>query len=188
LLRPRLDPLNTSLALIISAIALGIPALLEPLFVVNVYGRVRSNAVFTGVNSLCTDTLWPLALMVLGYVMILPAVWLGALLVVFICLWRRRRPPWLPRSFWIAEALNEWAMPDVFMVGALVAYTRLRALATTDVAMGGWCFLAFALVIMALRRALEPEQIWEAIGGKDPGASAPVNAITCPVCALVLAS
>jgi hypothetical protein len=54
--------------------------------------------------------------------------------------------------------------------------------------MGGWCFLAFALVIMALRRALEPEQIWEAIGGKDPGASAPVNAITCPVCALVLAS
>jgi uncharacterized paraquat-inducible protein A len=79
-------------------------------------------------------------------------------------------------------------MPDVFMVGALVAYTRLRALATTDVAMGGWCFLAFALVIMALRRALEPEQIWEAIGGKDPGASAPVNAITCPVCALVLAS
>jgi paraquat-inducible protein A len=178
--------LNSGFALVVAAIALGVPALLEPLFIVNVYGRQRYNAVLTGVASLWTGTLWPLALMVLSFVMLIPMIWLVTLLMVFLCLRRDRRPRWLPYAFRIAETLDEWAMPDVFMVGALVAYTRLRALASTDVAIGGWCFFAFAMVVMALRRVVEPEQIWNAIAPEASGVVATEGAITCPICALVL--
>ena len=186
LIRPHPNPVNSGLALVVAAIALSVPALVMPLFIVNVYGRERYNAVFTGVASLWTTTLWPLALMVLSFVMLIPMVWLGALLLVFLCLTRESRPAWLPYAFRIAETLDEWAMPDVFLVGALVAYTRLRALATTDVAIGGWCFFAFAMVVMGIRRVVEPEQIWNAIAPEASGVVEGIRAITCPTCAMVL--
>jgi len=98
---------------------------------------------------------------------------------------RGRRPWWLPHAFRIAETLDKWAMPDVFMVGALVAYSRLRALATADVATGGWCFFAFAMIVMALRMLVDREQIWSAIGGASPDAAGGM-AIVCPTCSLAL--
>ena len=187
LLRPHPNPVNSGLALIVAAIALSGPALLMPLFVVTVFGRQRYNAVFTGVASLWTATLWPLALMVLSFVMLIPTAWLAALLMVFLCLRNQKRPPWLPYAFRIAETLDEWAMPDVFMVGALVAYTRLRVLATTDVAIGGWCFFFFAMIVIGVRRIVDSEQIWNAIGGTSFESIEPDRGITCPTCAMVLA-
>jgi paraquat-inducible protein A len=175
------------LALTLTAITLSVPAMLEPLFIVNVYGRARANVIFTGVASLWTGTLWPLALMVLSFAMLIPAVWLGALLIVLLCLTGSSRPLWLPYAFRTAEALDQWAMPDVFMVGSVVAYTRLRALAATDVAAGGWCFFVFAMVVMALRILIDREQIWSAIGGES---QAPDDSdrliLACPACALAL--
>ena len=61
--------------------------------------------------------------MVLSFGMLIPAVWLVALLTVFLCLTRTNRLSWLPFVFRMAEALDPWAMPDVFMVGAAVAYS-----------------------------------------------------------------
>jgi paraquat-inducible protein A len=185
LVRFQIKSLNTVLALTISAIALGLPALLAPLFIVNLYGRERSDTVFTGVASLWTGTLWPLALMVLSFVMLIPGIWLCALLLVFLCLMRGRRTWWLPHTFRLAETLDEWAMPDVFMVGALVAYTRLRALASIDVAAGGWCWFGFAMIVMALRILVDHEQIWSAIGGESPEIGK-AGRIVCRTCALAL--
>jgi paraquat-inducible protein A len=163
LLRHRPNQLRTGLALILGAIILSAPSLLEPLFVANVYGHERSSAVFTGVASLWTDAWWPLALMVLGFVIVIPMVWLCALLFVFLCLEHQVRTPSLPYVFRAAETLNVWVMPDVFLVGAAVAYARMNALASVAVADGGWCFLAFAFIVMAIRTTTDSAEIWNAI-------------------------
>jgi paraquat-inducible protein A len=177
---------NTGLALIISVVTLSIPAFTEPLFVVNLYGQERYNTVFSGITSLFTDTLWPLALMVLGFIFIIPAVWLGALLLVFVCLVRNSRPQWLPRTFRMAQMVDEWAMPEVFMIGAVVAYTRLRELTTVQVTSGGWCFFALAIMVMMLRLVVDHQQIWTTIGKELIEPAEGGDRVICPTCELPL--
>ena len=38
-----------------------------------------------------------------------------------------RRPPWLGPCFRWAMHLDQWAMPDVFLIGAAVGYSRVMA-------------------------------------------------------------
>jgi len=180
------NQMRTGMALILSAIILSAPSLLEPLFVANVFGHQRFSAVFTGVTSLWTDAWWPLALVVLGFVIVIPMVWLCALLFVFLCLEYQARPPSLPYVYRAAETLNAWAMPDVFLVGAAVAYARMNSLASVAITDGGWCFFAFAFLVMAIRSTIDSAEIWNAIGS-PPAVEGNVSLI-CPGCALALPS
>jgi paraquat-inducible protein A len=188
LFQPHHRPFHLGLALTLTAAALSLPALLTPIFVIHVYGRNREDLVYSGVTALWTGYIWPLALMVAAFAIVIPIVWTSSLLVVFGSLIAHRQPWWLGFVFRMSRALDVWMMPDVFMVGAIVAYTRLRSLALVDVAAGGWCFIGFALSVLALRTLVDPQQIWVAIGHYPNQTSGDLsNSVACHGCALVLA-
>jgi paraquat-inducible protein A len=185
LLQTRARAFEMGLALAATAAALSGPALLWPIFTVGVSGATREDLVSSGALALLNGGLWPLALMVFAFAVVLPLVWLALTSVVLICLNINLRPRWLGGLFRVCRTLDPWAMPEVFLVGGLVAYTRLRALAMVEVDAGGWCFAAFTLTIIALRAMLSPQQIWAAIMPSD-GAAA--DAVVCRHCAMVVAA
>jgi paraquat-inducible protein A len=82
--------------------------------------------------------------------------------------------------------VDEWAMPDVFLIGAIVAYTRLRALAAVQVATGGWCFFAFAVMVMMLRLVVDQQHIWTSIGGELTERAGSADRVICPTCGVPL--
>ncbi len=185
--QPRLLPFNLGLALTITAAVLSLPALLDPIFVVHFYGRERADLVSTGVAALSTGSIWPLALMVGILAIVIPVVWICSLAVVFACLIERRRPSWLGIVYRWSRTLDGWVMPDVFMVGAIVAYTKIKSMVIVDVAAGGWCFIGFALTVIALRTFVDPQQIWAAIGPSSDATGDFRESMTCHHCLLVLA-
>jgi paraquat-inducible protein A len=184
--QPRLLPFKLGLALTVTTAVLSLPALLDPIFVVHFYGRYREDLVSTGVSALWTSHIWPLALMVGALAIVIPVLWIGSLAMVFACLHAGRTPSWLGIWYRWSRTLDGWVMPDVFMVGAIVAYTKIRSMVMVEVAAGGWCFIGFALAVMALRAFVDPQQIWAAIGPSDGATSDLRNSVTCHHCTLVL--
>jgi paraquat-inducible protein A len=84
--------------------------------------------------------------------------------------------------------LRPWSMLDVYLLGVVVAYTRLGQLARVAVAAGGYALGALVLVQILIEQSLGRQRVWNAID--DPARHAPTPGepwILCLECDLVVA-
>jgi paraquat-inducible protein A len=73
-------------------------------------------------------------------------------------------------------------MPDVFLIGCAIGYSRLAPFANVTIGAGGWCFVGAALMSMLTRATLDRRRIWQHI--KAPPATAHAVALACTACGL----
>jgi paraquat-inducible protein A len=123
---------------------------------------------------------------------ILPALTLSlilavlARLVVTHCDNARSRPA-IAAAWKLARHLRPWSMLDVYLLGAVVAYTRLNRLANVVIGAGGYAFATLVLIHVLIEQSLGRQRVWRAIG--DPAMRAPAPGepwILCLGCELVV--
>jgi paraquat-inducible protein A len=76
-------------------------------------------------------------------------------------------------------------MTEVYLLGSVVAYTRIRDVASVEIAFGGWAFMAFALAVLAIDAVLDPRAVWRAIGPGSLVGSEEGDVIDCLGCGLI---
>ena len=136
--------LEFSVALATSALLLLFPAAVLPLLRLSSFGTTRLDRLPSGVEALWHDGYAPLATAVFLFSLAIPMLYLCLHVGV---LWALRMGlPWrLGRLFRWAGQLRPWAMIEVFLVGACVAYSRLEAIGPVSIDTGGWCLLGAAI-------------------------------------------
>ena len=151
-----------------------------------VLGDSRQSHLASSVTAMLRDG-WPeIAAPIALFVLVLPVVRYGLLTVVLGALLARRRPKWLGRAFRYANALQPWAMVEVFLVAFMVAYGRLHASVVVEIGLGGRCFIAAGVLALFTRATLDKAQVWRAIGPDDPAVRPGAgDALTCTGCELV---
>ncbi len=131
---------------------------------------------------------WELSAVVLLFVILLPPIKLLLLAWVLAGL-RLPTPPALLRVLfrWYGW-ISPWAMIEVFLVGVLVAYSRLVDLATVSIGPAVWALAGLMVATLAADTTLDPEAVWQAIEsrtgqvGSAQGASSPSDLTGCPRC------
>jgi paraquat-inducible protein A len=153
-------------------------------------GRFATSDLLTGPERLQQTGAWGLALAVVSTLLILPIVKLGTVVAMSLGIWVSRVPRWLKSCFTLLPLLTEWAMVDVFLLGAAIALFRLRA----------WMLVAFgpalfalggaALCSIAVDAALDRSVFWHRVplvpARERTGASS--HLIGCHSCGLVARS
>jgi paraquat-inducible protein A len=187
--------LDAVLALYLTALILFALANGYPLMVLRLHGTVAVASIPGCVQIL--DTLgWPwLSAILVTTVILGPLVHLVGMVVVLLQISRRRQRAWTARAFRVLEEFRSWGMVEVFMLGAIVSYSKLARMATivpgpSLYALGGF-LVAAALAISSL----DPRTVWDAVeapgGGAEPlpataGLSAREAGLqACPACGLV---
>jgi len=179
---------NAALALALAAALLLIPANFLPLMDVSFEGAERQNLTINGLTSLWDGGYPSLGIMVAAFSVAAPALWLAALVPSLILVWSRENPRWLGWLFRQAEWLRPWAMTEVYLLGSLVAYSRIKDVATVEISTGGWCFVAFALTILAIDSVLDRRVIWQTIGPDALAGTDTSDVIDCLDCGLIAPS
>jgi paraquat-inducible protein A len=85
----------------------------------------------------------------------------------------------------LANDLQQWAMPDVFLLGLWVAYARLSATITVSLGAGAYCFIAVGVLSLLTSATLDRAAVWRRIG-PDLTLEADVPACSCLACDLVV--
>ena len=176
---------SAALALALTAALLLFPANFLPLMVVTFRGAERQNLTITGATALWDAGFPALGTLVALFSVAVPMLWLLALLPSLFLVLRGKRRPWLGWLFRQADRLRPWAMTEVYLLGGLVAYSRIRDVAGVEIAAGGWAFVAFALMVLAVDAVLDRPIIWHAIGPDALGGTAEGDVIDCLDCGLI---
>jgi paraquat-inducible protein A len=159
-----------------------------PIMSLHMLGRFSAATLFRGPQHLAEDGTWLLALLVVTTLIAAPIINLALLLIALVAVKVARPSRSVAWLFGWLERISPWSMLEVFLVGALVAYSRLSGLAEVDVGPSLIAASAFVVAIVVAEAALDRELVWR---GLAPAASAladrdmTARSIGCDVCGLV---
>ncbi|MDK2957560.1 MAG: paraquat-inducible protein [Desulfovibrionales bacterium] len=142
----------------------------NPIITMRAAGETSSNTLFSGIPALYAEGFPFLALLVFLTSFLLPAFKFSALILVFGPLALGRKPAWsrpMLRMFW---RFNIWGMVDVYMLGVLVALTKLKDLAMLSLGVGFYSFIGLFIVSLWLAASLDPVHLWTMAEGHPEGA------------------
>lgn len=145
----RTDPVTT-LALSLAALILYAAALVLPIATAAKFGERHTGYLASGIASLWRQGNWPLALLVWWCGLIAPLLLTGLLgAAVWSSRVRERRGGNVGRvGWWLrwARRVERWSMPEVQLLGVIVACIKLSSLVATRPAAGLGCY-AFAALL-----------------------------------------
>ena len=158
-----------SLALVIAALLLYIPANFLPIMQINVLGQTSEDTVWSGVLSLYAagGLLKSIDLVVFLCSMVIPLLKLLMQFAVLLSIrWDIGRSYGL-LLYRIYHHLRDWGMLEVYLMGVLVAIVKLADMASITIGLGLVCFVSLLMVQVLLEVVMSPHQIWQALSGED---------------------
>ena len=167
-----------------------------PLFEVSVAGAQRASLIASGAVALTSygGGVSAVGALVAMISIVIPALSIALVVMALVRLnasAHNGANPWpgIAGIWRIVLHLRPWSMLDVYLLGAVVAYTRLGQLARVAVAAGGYALGALVLVQVLIEQSLGRQHVWNAID--DPARHTPTPGepwILCLECDLVVAA
>lgn len=155
--------LDATLACTVALLLLLIPALFAPFMTTSIFNATRTSYLVLSGLPLWQEG-WPiLGTIVFLCIVAFPVLRYASLAAVLIVIRMGRKPAWLGVAFRLSNALQTWAMLDVFLLGVAVAYARLNASLLVTVDAGMWCFVAAAILTLVARATLDTSRAWQLI-------------------------
>lgn len=102
---------------------------------------------------------------VLIFIAVAPAVLTICLITLLIPLVGRHRVDGLHLVGRAIFLVSTWSMVEVFLIGVLVSFIKIAAMATVVFGMSFWAFVGFAVCLTAALASLDRHQVWTAIEG-----------------------
>ncbi len=162
--RRRSDPVERALAMNATALVCYLLLVSTPLIGVDVGGRVREAMLGSIPQGFDQRNMPLLALLMVCTLIAFPIVQIALTLVV---LGGLRRPPARPallaRLARIRRVLARWSMPEVFLLGMFVAYSRMSALAPAQLGVASFALGGLVFAKVATEALLDEHEMWERI-------------------------
>ena len=157
------DSIQRTLALLVTACMLYIPANLDPIMITEQLGSAEGSTILGGVILLMHHGAVLVALVIFLFSVMVP---IGKFISLFYLVWTvRRRSPISPRQrtvlYQITEFVGKWSMVDVFVVAILVALVHLGGLLSIRPGFAAVCFAGVVVVTMLAAESFDPRLIWD---------------------------
>ncbi|MCB8879659.1 paraquat-inducible protein A [Acidisoma cellulosilytica] len=148
-------------------------ALVAPFLEISAYGRFQLARLETGPDNLMSQGYLALGMLVLAVTAVFPGVKLGIMLTTLIGLETGFVPPRVSIAlFRLYHRITPWSMIDVYLLGFLVAYTRLIAIAHVHLDTSLYALIGLMVSMAAADGALDREAVWRALERNDLAADA----------------
>jgi paraquat-inducible protein A len=176
--------LDATLACSAAILLLLIASWTAPFMTASALGATRTSYLPMSVSVVWRDGSPLLALIVFLFVLTFPLIRFGTLTAVLLALRLKVRPRWLTPAFRVCNALQVWAMLDVFLLGLMVAFLRLRSSLYVTLGPGAICFIIAGFLSLVARATLDKAQVWRQIAPDRTSIREPTMA--CLSCELVM--
>lgn len=157
------DSLQRTLALVITAMALYVPANIFPMMVTHTIQSSSADTIIGGVILFASNGDYLLALVIFCFSVALPLAKILALFWLCLCAsnYRYSRPVNNTKMYKLAEMLGKWSMVDVFVVAILTGLVQIDGIVTIQPGLAGTAFAAMVIVTMIAAASFDTRLIWD---------------------------
>jgi paraquat-inducible protein A len=157
------NSLQRTLALLITASLLYIPANLYPIMVTEYTGGTDVSTIMGGVVLLVQIGSIPVAAVIFIASVVVPMAKITAMFYLVWSVSRRHHDGHRQRTrlYVIAEFIGKWSMIDVFVVAILVALVQLKGLLAFYPGIAAYSFTGVVLVTMVAAQSFDPRLMWD---------------------------
>ena len=176
--------LDAALAISVAALLLLLPANTLTFITTSLFSAEEHSRLISSTTVLWRQG-WPVLALAIGlFTVVLPIVRFSLLTAALGALRLGRRDAWIGPVFRWSNALQTWAMADVFLLAFLVAYARLAATITVELGPGAICFIAAGVLTLLSRATLDKKAVWKLIA---PQAAVDIcqPTLSCEACELL---
>jgi paraquat-inducible protein A len=152
-----------TIALIISALCLYIPANIFPIMSVTQLGVAETHTIVGGIVALIQSNMIPIALLVLVASILVPLMKLLGLSLLLLCVhyqWQVNARLFT-RLYRVIAFVGRWSMLDIFMISILVALVDLGGVAQVIAGPAATAFAAVVVLTMFAAKSFDPRLIWD---------------------------
>ena len=156
-------------------------AVVAPFLEIAAHGRFQLAKIETGPDQLLSGGFQLVGFLVLAVTVIFPGVKIALLLITLIGIETKSLPAQFMKAiFRWYEPLRPWAMIDVYLLGFLVAYTRLIAMASVHLDTALFALVGVMISMAAADAALDMESVWQALEKAEHKTPKPKLAVAPP--------
>jgi len=159
-LAPRNISVDRPLALALAAAQVFVLANVFPLVSMRIQGDFVSTTLLRAVWMLYEQHMALLAVLVLVTTVLAPAIQIGAMLTLLLCLRLGRGGRHIAGLFRLVQAFRAWGMIDVLMLGMLVSLVKLAALATIVPGIALWALATLLVLLTLLGTSCNTHDVW----------------------------
>lgn len=164
----KVNSIQKTLAFLVTALALYIPANLLPIMNTIQLGRSSPNTIIGGVVKLLEHGSYGIATVIFVASVFVPMA--KMLVLGYLCLvvtWPKLSPPGEASFlFRVTEIVGRWSMIDVFVVAVLVAMIQLGGLMAVEPGPAALAFAGVVFATMLSAMAFDPRLIWDSQSDK----------------------
>lgn len=161
--------LQKTIALVIAASILYLPANLLPIMTTTTLGQSSSNTILSGVALFWVHGDYPIALIIFIASVAVPVAKLISLtwLCYTVHKGKQNQPRSRARLYRMTEFIGRWSMVDVFVVAVLVALVQLGSVMTITPGPAAIAFAAVVIITMFAAKSFDPRLIWDVLEDKE---------------------
>ncbi len=155
--------IQRTIALVISAFCLYIPANIFPIMTVTELGNNEPHTIIGGIKELIHSNMIPIAMLVLVASILVPLMKLLGLTLLVLCVhfqWQVN-PRLLTVMYRIIAFVGRWSMLDIFMISILIALVDNRGVAQVLAGPAATAFAAVVVLTMFAAKAFDPRLLWD---------------------------
>ena len=166
--------LQRTVALLIAAVVLYIPANMLPIMTTDQFERSVDSTIIGGVILLWNMGSYPIALVILIASVLVP---IGKILTVAALCWTiGRHQPIAPRQrmtlYRATEFIGKWSMVDVFVVAILVALIQITGIIVIRPGGAALAFAGVVILTMLAAESFDPRLIWDDVARQETAGAA----------------
>lgn len=163
-MRQRGTAVASVLSLAIASFILMVAAISFPFLDLEAGGRTNATSVISAVMAFSDILSWPLAIAVAGFIIVLPLLRLGAIVMAVMPLVADYQPSRRHKeAFALSEVLRPWSMAEIFIVGVAVALVKVAGLATITFGPAFWAFTVLVILTFFQDTLICRYSIWRAL-------------------------
>jgi paraquat-inducible protein A len=162
------DPIERPLALTLAAAITLIVANAMPLMTLSVVGRFAETTILGGAEVMWKQGQPITATLVAFCTAVAPTTYLALMCTLLVAARRAPTPAWVGPLLRLAEHAKAWSLPEVMLLGILVALVKIADLATVEPGIGLFATGVLLVLLASLAVQFDPETIWHRIAWVDP--------------------
>jgi len=166
------DSLSRTIALVIAAAIMYIPANLLPIMSIRELGVLTESTILQGLVQFWNAGSYPIAIVIFTASIMIPILKIFSLL--WLCAAAKGFVPHsskvLGRVYWVTELLGRWSMVDIFVVAILVTMVQLGNYMRVTPGPGALAFAGVVILTMFAAMSFDPKLLWDQLEREQAGA------------------